>query len=320
MTEFEKALQECLRDLERGASDVEACLRRYPGYASELEPILQTTAYLGRAREANLSSPFRGRVRTKLIRHMQAHPRRTARPGFPFVHRTATPVRLATGFAALLLAFLAAGTVYAQSALPGEVFYAWKLRSESAWRAVSPDPIETDLILAGRRVDELVAVSKDPLLYEQTLNAYLDIVDRLKTEADAESEARISAELNAQMEELNRSGIGLPQPGEEIPPLEPPTLAPPTTPTAVPLPILKTPLVEPTRLPQIVPTVQVPLEPTIEVPPLDVPPVEDIPEIVPTVQLPPLEDLPEVIPTVELPPLEDLPEIIPSVEIPPLLP
>lgn len=312
MNEFEKVLQECLGDLERDASTVEQCLLRYPRYAPELEPILLTTAYLERAREARFSDPFRARVRTKLVQHMHVHPRKIARRSFLFM-------RFATGFAVILLALLAAGTAYAQSALPGEIFYAWKLRSESAWRAVSPDPIGTDLAIAERRLDELIAVRGDPQLYAQTLSAYLEVADRLKLEVSPQTEARISAALNAQTEELNQSGIILPQLQEEIPPLEQPSFIPPTTPTAIPLPILETPHVEPTRLPQIVPTVQVPLEPTIDIPPVELPPVPDPSEIIPTVEIPPLEDLPEVIPTVELL-LEDLPEIIPSVELPSVLP
>lgn len=296
MTEFEKVLQECLHDLEQGASNIEECLRRYPNYAPELEPILLTTAYLERARAANISDPFRARVRTKLIRHMHVHPRKTARRSFLFT-------RFATGFAVILLALLAVGTAYAQSALPGEIFYAWKLKSESAWRAVSPDPIGTDLAIAERRMEELIAVQGDQQLYAQTLSAYLEVADRLKSEASPQTEARISAILNAQTEELNRSGIVLPQLEEEIPPLEPPTYVPLTTPAAIPLPILETPQVEPTRLPEIIPTVQVPLEPTIDIPPVELPPVPDPSEIIPTVEVPPLEDLPDIIPTVDIPSL-----------------
>jgi hypothetical protein len=222
---------------------------------------------------------------------MYAHPRKRARFNF-------TLLRWATGFAVIILALLATGTAYAQSSWPGDVFYPWKLASENAWRALSPDPVGTDLAIAERRVDEMIAVRDDPSLYAQTLNAYLEISNRLKSETNAENETRILATLDSQIEELNQLGILLPQPDEEVlPPLEEPTSIPQLIPTAIPLPVLTTPQVEPTDLPQIVPTVQVPSEATVEVPPVEVPPVD----------LPPVQELPRIIPTVDI-------------EIPPLLP
>jgi hypothetical protein len=258
MTEFEKVLQECLHDLEQGASNVDDCLHRHPGHARQLEPILLMSTYLARAGTARPSNAFKARVRTKLIQQMRAHPRgrKVSRSGFMFM-------RMAVGLATLLLALLTAGTVYAQGALPGEAFYAWKLASENAWRAVSPDPVKTDIAIAERRADELIAVSDDPILYPQALEAYLEVAARLKSEVDAENEAHILAVLASQVEELNQSGILLPQPEPEaLPSSDEPTLAP-----ATPLPILKTPQVDSTDLPQIVPTIQDPpnLIPTVEV-------------------------------------------------------
>jgi hypothetical protein len=277
MTEFEKVLQQCLSDLEQGASNVEDCLRRYPKYAPELEPILMTGAYLEQAREARISDPFRARVRTKLIQQMRAHPRKPARAGWMFI--PATAVRLATGFVAILLALLITGTAYAQCALPGNKFYSWKLISENVWRGVSPDPVGTDLAIAERRVDEMIAVSDAPALYAQTLNAYLKVSARLKSEISAENEERVLAAVNSQIEELAQSGIILLQPAEGLPP---PFHEPTVTPTMTSPPVLRTPQVEPTGLPQIVPTVQVPSESTIEVPPGVLPTVEDLPQNIST--------------------------------------
>lgn len=293
MTEFEQVLQQCLHDLEAGAVSVEECLRRYPKHALELEPVLLTSAYLDQARDLRLSDPFRVRVRAKLMQEMHAHPRRRVRIGFLFP-------RLATGFAAILLALLVTGTVYAQRALPGETFYPWKLLSENAWRVISPDPVSTDLILTERRVDELIAIRDDPTLYAQTMDAYLDVADRLRSEINAQNETRILQTLDAQIEELNQSGINVPQPdGQILPLLEEPTLTPTPFPSpvlnATNLPILESsPIIPtPTELPQIVPTVQAPSQPTVEIPPVDVPSVE----------VPPVKNPPEIVPTVEIPPL-----------------
>jgi len=284
MTEFEKVLQECLHNLEQGASSVDDCLRRHPNHASQLEPVLLTSMYLQRGGEARVSDAFKMRVRTKLIQQMNAHPRRPAQRGF-------TLVRLATGLAVGLLALLATGTVYAQSALPGSLFYAWKLASEHALRAVSPDPVRTDLMLAERRMDELIAVREDPTLSAQALGAYLEAAERLRAEADAENEVRILAVLDSQMEELNQSGIVLPGTDPEIPPpSEAPTLPPAAIPTATPLPILETPRVVPTDLPQILPTIEAPVEaiPTIQDPPNIIPTIQDLPNTIPTIEIPPL--------------------------------
>jgi hypothetical protein len=205
-------------------------------------------------------------------------------------------MRFAVGFAVVLLALLVAGTAYAQSALPGNAFYSWKLTSEQAWRSVSPDPVGTDLAITERRLNELIAVRNDPLLYSQVLKAYVTLVDRLKSEADAESKARILAVLDSQAEELHQSGIIVPSIDENIlPPSDQPTLIPTIPPTATPLPVLNTPQVNPTDLPEIVPTLKVPSEivptirvpspavPTIQVPSLSVPVTQDPPRIIPTI-------------------------------------
>jgi len=274
MTEFETALQECLHDVEQGNSSVDECLMRYPNYARQLEPVLLTSAYLQHGREARPSVAFKARVRTKLVQQMYAHPRKPRRSNFVFM-------RVAVSLAALVLALLIAGTAYAQGVLPGNALYPWKLVSENAWRTVSSDPVETDLAIAERRMDELIAVRNHPVLYSQVLEAYLEVTDRLKSEINAENEARILAVLDSQIKELNQSGVLPEQPNQNIlPQFEEPTLTPTAAPTATPLPILVTPRVNPTDLPNIVLTIQVP------------------PEIIPTTEV-----SPKIIPTIEIPPL-----------------
>jgi len=269
MSEFENILQRCLRDIEEGVANVEECMRRYPKHAAQLEPVLLTSAYLARGREARLSPAFKARVRTRLIQQILAHPRPSARPNFLFM-------RLAGSLAVVLLALLSAGTVYAQRTLPGESFYAWKIASENIWRMVSPDPVETDLAIAERRLDELIAVRNDPALQAQTLAAYLQVADRLKAQVDTANEAHILAVLDAQAEELSQLGI---LPEKSLPNIVPPLEIPTATPATTPLPILETPQVIPSELPQVVPTMEV------------------LPEVLPTTQ-----DPPKILPTIEIPP------------------
>jgi len=286
MTEFEKILDQCLRDLELGASNVDECLSRHPKHALQLEPVLFTAEYLVHGREARPSTAFKSRVRSKVIQGMHTHPRKSAQFNFIFM-------RFAASVVAIALALVVAGTVYAQSAFPGEAFYYWKLASENAWRAVSPDPVGTDLAIADRRVDELIAINNHPVLRSQALNAYLKVVARLQSELDTENGARILQALDSQTEELNSSGILLPQldqPDQDVlPPFDEPTPIPiatptflpeippvnptpsnpiPLNPTAIPSLLPEIPQVSPTDLPNIVPTIQVPLEviPTIQLP------------------------------------------------------
>ena len=273
MTEFEKILEECLREVEQGHSSIDECLTRYPNYAQELEPVLLTSEYLQHGSQARPSAAFKGRVRSKLVQQMYARPRKPARPGFIFM-------RLVGSLAAVILALLVAGTAYAQGVLPGNALYPWKLVSENAWRTVSSDPVETDLAIAERRMDELIAVRNDSVLYAQALQAYLEVATRLKSEIEAGNEERILTALDAQVEELNQSGVALPSIDQSVlPPVDEPTLMPVSSPTATPLPSLITPAVNPTELPNIVPTVQVPAE--------IVPSTQVVPKIVPTLEIPP---------------------------------
>jgi hypothetical protein len=268
MSEFESVLQECLRDIEQGIANVEECLQQHPKHAAQLEPILLTSAYLARGREARLSPAFQARVRTRLLREMSARPR-PRRGSFMFM-------RLAASLAAVMLVLLSIGTVYAQRALPGEAFYAWKIASEQAWRLISPDPVGTDLVMAERRLEELIAVRNDPLLQAQALEAYLQMRNRLMSQLEPTNEARIRAVLDAQTEELSQLEI---LPGEPAPNIVPPFEDPTATPATTPLPSLATPQGTLTELPQIVPTVEI------------------VPQILPTIP-----SLPKPLPTIEIPP------------------
>lgn len=300
MTEFENILEQCLLDLELGVSNVDECLSRHSGHAQQLKPVLLTHISLERLGEARPSPAFKARVRARLTQQMQAHPRKSSSFNFAFI-------RLATNFAVIAFVLIGAGTAYAQSALPGEPFYEWKLVSENAWRAVSSDPVRTDLAIANRRMDELIAVGDNAQLYSQTLDAYLEVAARLKSEMTAENEVLILQTLDSQIDELKESGILVPQIIDEevLPPIDEivPTLVEPVT-TLLPA----------TEIPQANETLptSTPSAPEV-IPPLPtkLPPVipTDLPEIIPTVQVPP------IIPTIQIPS-----EIVPTIQVPPILP
>lgn len=264
MTEFEKVLEECLRDLDLGTVTMDECLRRHPQYAPQLAPILFAGESLARASKAQPSAALKTRVRARLVQHMQEHPRRTARPGIVWM-------RLAASLAVVTLALLLTGTAYAQSVLPGSAFYSWKRASETLWRAVSSDPIDTELAIANRRADELIAVRNDPALYPQALQTYLEAADRLKLQMNADNEARIRLALESQVQELTQFGISLtPEPDPEvIPPILAPTNEPDVVPSLPPVLVTETPGAPLSDPPGILPTIQKPpkLVPTIEIPP-----------------------------------------------------
>jgi hypothetical protein len=288
MTEFEKVLEQCLRDLEQGVANIDECLRRYPNHALQLEPVLLTAEYLIHGREARPSAAFKSRVRNKVIQQIHARPEKNTQFNFGFM-------RFAATLAAIMLALLVTGTAYAQSALPGEAFYDWKLASENMWRAVSPDPVGTDLAIADRRVDELIAVNNNPVLYSQALDAYLEVVARLQSELGTGNYARILRALDSQIEELSKSGILLPQldqphQGEDVlPQFDEPTPTPSATPALLP------------EIPQVSPTSS---NPTVIPPPTVIAPIlTEIPPVIPT-------DVPNIVPTIQV-----LPEIIPTIQI-----
>lgn len=242
MTDFERILDNCLREMEQGASSVDDCLTRYPDHAEQLKPILLTASHLAQGRSLQPSAAFKARTRAKLSHHMQAHPRRRAQFGFGFR-------RLATGLVVIVLTLLATGTAYAQDALPGDPLYEWKLVSERAWRAVSPDPVAVDIAIANRRIGELNSVSEDPVRREQALEGYLEVVTRLETELDEETLKRILPVIDPleDSEQLTTPAPTDPSAPEATRTPEPATVPEPT----------------PTILPEIIPTIPFPLPPLL---------------------------------------------------------
>jgi len=254
--EIDQVLENCLNDLASGASNLDECLARHPEQATQLKPLLQAALYVGMGSEVHPSPAFKSRTRAKLTLHMDANPRRKARSGFVFW-------RLATNLAMALTIFLAAGTVYAQGVLPGSPFYGWKLTSEQLWRAVSPDPVSTDLALANRRIDEMNAVINDPALWSLAMEGYQEVLTRLESELDAGTLEQILPQVATEQPPVENLGPLIPTtlpldstvtPIPELPLNE--TTVPAPANTNVPLPSL--PNINPTKLPEIIPTIDIP--------------------------------------------------------------
>lgn len=239
MKRFDRALEDCLERTAHGES-LEECLQRYPQFAGELLPLLKAADRLERVASTSPSEGFRERGRAQLIAYMQAHPHdRNSKPNLRPARSAIRGVRPAWTMgiiiASVIFAFFVTGTAVAQSALPGQALYGWKLTSEAVWRAVSPDPVSTDLALARRRAQEALAVSGSQR--KIAVQGYEEVLSRLARQSlnNPSIQTRIVPILTVQREKLEESGIsvpkldeylsqptptpagGLPAPGHEIP-------------------------------------------------------------------------------------------------------
>ena len=111
----------------------------------------------------------------------------------------------------LVFALLMTNTVFAQEALPGETLYNGKLASENLWRAVTVDPLGTDLKLSDRRVNEYVAVSADQQRRTEVLLGYNKLLIHFKDQQDGADRARIFSVLKSQQDSLHRVGLSIPE-------------------------------------------------------------------------------------------------------------
>jgi hypothetical protein len=204
MKDFQRILEECLTRLSNGTATVDECLARYPEHAAQLQPLLRTALRLNRGREVMPSLTFNAYTRSAVIQYIRSHPRQP---------RSMMPVfqRSALAFAMLVIALLATGTAQAQSALPGDAFYSWKLTSEHVWRAFTLAPVETDLIFAERRLSEWIAVSDDPTLSASAMNNYLQAISKFKSVGDVETLTLITPALQSQQQTLNNAGLSNPE-------------------------------------------------------------------------------------------------------------
>jgi hypothetical protein len=197
--ELETILDICLSQIKDGESDVDECLALYPEQAVQLEPLLKAATKLSRGREVIPDPAYKARTRAKLSIYMQQNPQR----------KRVSPLfwRFAIGIATMLLAFLATGTSFAQSALPGDQLYDWKITSENVWRMTSNDQLGVDITLSNRRVNELVVVSGDQIRQAQALENYEKLLVKFNATKSERDRARILPVLRVQHEALIKAGV-----------------------------------------------------------------------------------------------------------------
>ena len=201
MNEFESIFDESWSQIENGESTVDEVLARHPEHRAQLGPLLQAASKLADTKDVSSPSPsFRARNRAQLNKHMYENPQM----------KRVSPLfwRMTITLVSLFLAFVVSGTVFAQSALPGDAFYDWKRNSESAWRIVSPDRLGTELSMSNRRVKELVALSGNEIGRERVLDDYQRLLVGFEGAQDQE---RILMVLRAQQEFLRNAGVSIPE-------------------------------------------------------------------------------------------------------------
>jgi hypothetical protein len=203
--DLETILDTCLYQIEKGKSNIDACLQRYPEQAQELKPLLMAATRLARCRELVPEPSYKLRARTELNVYMQRHPQR----------RRVSPLfwRFSIVLVTVLTLFIVSGTAFAQGALPGDAFYNWKLTSESVWRLTSADPLGVDISLSNRRMNELVVLthSGDELRRERAIKNYEKLLVKFNAEQDPKKRARILPILRSQHQALINAGIAVPE-------------------------------------------------------------------------------------------------------------
>ena len=348
MADLDTLLEDCLERLEQGES-VAACLERYPEQAEALRPLLLAAIRIEKLQALQPSPKFRAEGRARLQAHMRSHPRQpvmlpeqeaapqpAASIWQSLLARLRTALRasdrrLAYGLATLALIFLTAFTAAAQTALPGEPLYGWKLTSERVWRTFQGDKMAADLALLDRRAAEMIEVADDEARLAQARSAYEVVLARTLADATPVERAELATALRQQQQLFAALDVIIPALDELLaeegllpdPATPPPVVTPTPTGTMNPVGPINTitplPSIEATPSPDLDGNLNGDLEPTA-IPVL--PSASAEPSPTPLAPLPsatvpdPLPTATETgfLPTVD--PLPTVPAITPTLDLP----
>ncbi len=240
---------DCWEKISRGEATAEDCIAEHPEFAPALRRMFAVARRLENARSIAPSAAFRAHGREELMTHARAHPRSVYYTVFPLAGR------LALAVAAFIVLFFVSGIIVAQAALPGQLLYNWKLGSEQVFRAVYPDHLQADLIVANRRADELTSVAGNPKAEQIAADNYQRVISDLpQYSTTPQADATIVAQLTRQKAELQQAGINVPKLDQVLTQLPPaPNVAmgetPETPPPAAAPSLGATPTWTPSHLP-----------------------------------------------------------------------
>jgi hypothetical protein len=196
--EFENILNECLDRLIKGES-IEACLARYPQYATELEPLLKTALETKMAAAVKPNPEFRQRAGNEFQAAIRDFPPQKPRNAFRWQLRWAAPV-------AVVLAILVGGTgtvVAATNSLPDSPLYTVKMATESVQMAFTfseQGKAELYARFADYRVEEIVKMAE---------KGDLDLVEQATERMNSQLLAMANLKLNGENPQKEAGAFGL---------------------------------------------------------------------------------------------------------------
>ena len=203
-------LDECLERILVDGETVARCLERYPEYAAELEPLLQTAVITSQAVDIQPNPEFKARARFQLQTEMARAAAKRGHSIFAWQPRWAVVV-----VTVMVVVLLGGGTVLAagsDNTIPGNPLYAVKLATENVRLALSSSDVtkaEVYATLVDRRVAEIER-----------------LMERGKTELAQRTLARLSGHL-ASISRLSQAGQSTVGPdADEEEPVEEPVVKP----------------------------------------------------------------------------------------------
>jgi len=207
-TEFKNILDACITEIRSGRATIQECLRRHPGCASALEPLLRKAAQLAELPPVAMSAGAvdslerRLSIRAAKLRSEAIPKKRSA--GWPFRSGPARrrALRLLPVALSLVLVLAVAGTwtiSASASSLPGESLYPVKLAAEKARLAITfrhQARGQLHLAFAERRLAEVQAVfAQERPVEEELLVALAHETTQAATEIEASTEKKENVAL-----------------------------------------------------------------------------------------------------------------------------
>ncbi len=199
-------LDECVEEIRTRRASIGDCLARYPEYADELAPLLETAIALENLPDVRPSKAFKLKTRVK-IAEWSAHPqarRRALLPRFSFARLAAILV---------VILGLTSGGAYAADSLPGSPLYPIKRGAEQVqlWSTADQESqARVYMMFAERRLAETKALTRQAdsnALVEQTMTEYREAVAAVGSAAPTTSKPtsltnELTDRLTRQQEDL----------------------------------------------------------------------------------------------------------------------